>query len=445
MDKEFKIQITGIIDENKTVKKMNEQITKLESQIKKMKLSLDSSETTASSNGFNTLNKALKSVNLTSQELKKNFTEQGIILKDGEKTVTSYVGKNNEQLKVTEKLVGKSKEYSVELKKLNTELSKNGKTMTTLQSQYLSYADVQKNLGVNLSSGWTKLNSEISSNGTISERWTNNAGKIVSLQGQIIDGQTKWIGKTKEVNQAVETNAKQADKWKYSWSQAFQSFTTYMTVTQFFYTTVHTIKDMIYEVTDLDSALVELNKVTDLTSEGLDNLVKKAYEAAEGLAKTGTEVIEATTEFAKAGYDENTALELGKIALMYTNIADEAVNAGDAANFIIAQLKAFNIEATDAMHVIDAVNEVANKFAVSSADIANNIGNASAVMANAGNTLEETIGLLTAGTEITRSASKVSNGKKTKPYIYGNIYINTILNPVIPKAYDNYNVKMRYA
>ena len=378
MDKKIKIQITGIIDENKTVKKMNKQITKLESQIKKMKLSLDSSETTASSNGFNTLNKALKSVNLTSQELKKNFTE-----------------------------------HSVELKKLNTELSKNGKTMTTLQSQYLSYANVQKNLGVNLSSGWTKLNSEISSNGTISERWTNNAGKIVSLQGQIIDGQTKWIGKTKEVNQAVETNAKQADKWKYSWSQAFQSFTTYMTVTQFFYTTVHTIKDMIYEVTDLNSALIELNKVTDLTSEGLDNLVKKAYEAAEGLAKTGTEVIEATTEFAKAGYDENTALELGKIALMYTNIADEAVNAGDAANFIIAQLKAFNIEATDAMHVIDAVNEVANKFAVSSADIANNLGSSSAVMANAGNSFEQMIGLLTAGTEITRSATKVSNGLKT--------------------------------
>lgn len=445
MDKEFKIQIIGIINESKTIKKMNEQITKLENQIKKMKLSLDSSEITKSSNSFNDLDKALESVNLTSQELEKNFTKQGVILKDGEKKVTSYVGKNNEQLKVTEKLVGKSKEYSVELKKLNTELSKNGKTMTTLQSQYLSYANVQKNLGVNLSSGWTKLNSEISSNGTISERWTNNAGKIVSLQGQIIDGQTKWIGKTKEVNQAVETNAKQADKWKYSWSQAFQSFTTYMTVTQFFYTTVHTIKDMIYEVTDLNSALIELNKVTDLTSEGFDNLVKKAYEAAEGLAKTGTEVIEATTEFAKAGYDENTALELGKIALMYTNIADEAVNAGDAANFIIAQLKAFNIEATDAMHVIDAVNEVANKFAVSSADIANNIGNASAVMANAGNTLEETIGLLTAGTEITRSASKVSNGKKTKPYIYGNIYINTILNPVIPKAYDNYNVKMRYA
>lgn len=41
---------------------------------------------------------------------------------------------------------------------------------------------------------------------------------------------------------------------------------------------------------------------------------------------------------------------------------------------------------------------------------------------------------MTAGTEITRDASKVANGKKTKPYIYSNMYINTVLNPVILKA-----------
>lgn len=124
-------------------------------------------------------------------------------------------------------------------------------------------------------------------------------------------------------------------------------------------------------------------------------------------------MVEAATEFAKAGYDEDQSLELGRIALMYTNIADEAVTAGEAANFIIAQMKAFNIEAEDSMHIIDAVNEVANNFAVSSADIANNLGVSSAVMANAGNTYEQMIGLLTAGTEITRDASRVANGLKT--------------------------------
>ena len=85
---------------------------------------------------------------------------------------------------------------------------------------------------------------------------------------------------------------------------------------------------------------------------------------------------------------------------MYTNIADEEMSAGDAADFIIAQLKAFKLEADDtnktlenSYHVIDAVNEVSNNFAVSSADIAQNLGISSSVMANAGNTLEETIGL----------------------------------------------------
>ena len=248
---------------------------------------------------------------------------------------------------------------------------------------------------------------------TTTTRYTNNAGKILTIQEKMIAGEKKYKLSLKEIGNAVETNAKQADKWQYSWSKAFQSFTTYMSVTTVFYQIINTMKDMVNEVTELDSALVELRKVTDLEGEALDNFVIKAYNASEAVAKTGTEMIQAATEFAKAGYNEEDILKLGELALMYTNIADEQVGAADSAEFIIAQMKAFNIEATEAIHIIDAVNEVANKFAVSSADIANNLGKSSAVMANAGNSYEQMIGLLTAGTEITRNASKVSNGLKT--------------------------------
>lgn len=216
-----------------------------------------------------------------------------------------------------------------------------------------------------------------------------------------------------KMNIAAAEGSKQANKWQYSWSKAFQSFTTYMSVTQVFYTIKNTIKDMIQEVIDLDSALTELRKVTDLEGESLQRFTSDAYDAAEAVAKTGTEMVEAATEFAKAGYDESQILKLGELALMYTNIADEEVSAANSAEFMIAQMKAFNIEAEDAIHIIDAVNEVANKYAISSADIANNLGKSSAVMANAGNSYEEMIGLLTAGTEITRNASKVANGLKT--------------------------------
>lgn len=248
---------------------------------------------------------------------------------------------------------------------------------------------------------------------TTTTRYTNNAGKILTIQEKMIAGEKKYKLSLKEIGNAVETNAKQADKWNYSWSKAFQSFTTYMSVTTVFYQTIHTIRDMIDEVTELDSALVELKKVTDLEGESLKRFTKEAYEAGANVAKTGTEMIQTATEFSKAGYDKSQILKLGELALMYTNIADEEVSAAEASEFMIAQMKAFNIEADDAIHIIDAVNEVANRYAVSSADIANNLGKSSAVMANAGNSYEQMIGLLTAGTEITRNASKVSNGLKT--------------------------------
>lgn len=222
------------------------------------------------------------------------------------------------------------------------------------------------------------------------------------------------------LNKGIENTEKKiknanfaTSNWAYNWSKAMQSFLTYNTVTQVFNQTVQAIQDMVTQVKELDDALTELKKVTDLEGESLEKFVERAYESGREVAKTGTEMVEAATEFAKAGYDEEQILQLGKIANMYTNIADEEISAADSAEFIIAQMKAFNVEAENAEHIIDAVNEVSNNFAVSSADIATNLGKSSAVMANAGNSMEQMIGLLTAGTEITRNASKVSNGLKT--------------------------------
>ena len=71
---------------------------------------------------------------------------------------------------------------------------------------------------------------------------------------------------------------------------------------------------MVSNVIELDNHLVELQKVTDLEGESLIAFTKKAYEAGEGLAKTGAEIIDSATSFAKSGYDPDMALELGKIA-----------------------------------------------------------------------------------------------------------------------------------
>lgn len=128
-------------------------------------------------------------------------------------------------------------------------------------------------------------------------------------------------------------------------------------------------------------------------------------------------MLQATTEFRKNGFNDEDAAQLGQIASMYQNVSDEMISAGDSAGFIISQLVAFgdslsgfSTEAEKATHIINAVNEVANNFSVSSADLANNLGNMSAVMAQTGASFEESLAMLTAITEVTRNASKASRG-----------------------------------
>lgn len=69
-------------------------------------------------------------------------------------------------------------------------------------------------------------------------------------------------------------------------------------------------------------------------------------------------MVEAATSFKKSGYSEEDSAELARIATLYQNIADEQMSAGDSADFIISQMKAFNIEASDAESIINKVNEV---------------------------------------------------------------------------------------
>ena len=79
---------------------------------------------------------------------------------------------------------------------------------------------------------------------------------------------------------------------------------------------------------------------------------------------------------------------------MYQNVSDEAISASDSASFIIAQMVAFGIEAENASHIINAVNETANSFSVSSGQLANSLGIVSSTAAAMGNSMEETIGII---------------------------------------------------
>lgn len=138
-------------------------------------------------------------------------------------------------------------------------------------------------------------------------------------------------------------------------------------------------------------------------------------------------MVDAAAEFKKAGYSEQDAKQLALISQMYTNVADAELNAGESANFIISQMKAFNMNASQAEHIIDAVNNVSNNMAVSSADLATNIGNVSAALSVGNNSYEQTLALLTGIVEITRNGAKASRSL---------VSVQSRLNQIVDESSD---------
>ena len=125
-------------------------------------------------------------------------------------------------------------------------------------------------------------------------------------------------------------------------------------------------------------------------------------------------MVSAASMFRKSGFNDSDAAMLAKVAASYQNVADTAVSAEDAAASIVSQIRAFGEDASFATHVIDAYNEVANRFSVGTNDLSQAMEIAASGMATYGNSFEQVIGLVTSGTEIMQGrSSQVARGLST--------------------------------
>lgn len=214
------------------------------------------------------------------------------------------------------------------------------------------------------------------------------------------DSQGRLVTTTKELKNGLETTntvIEDTDKKARRLGQTFGNIV--VKVTKFYLASLPVravqtaIRETIESVKEFDSALTEFKKVSDLSGKALDDYALKLEKLGELTARTRTEMVQMATEFKRSGYSDEEAASLAQTASLYQNIADEELSAADASSVLISQMKAFIFEADESIHVIDAINEVANKNAVSSGDIGRGLTQAGAALSTYGNTFEETIGL----------------------------------------------------
>jgi len=177
---------------------------------------------------------------------------------------------------------------------------------------------------------------------------------------------------------------------------------------------VKAVKDMAENVKRLDAELIELKKVTDLTRAGYEAIIDEAAVSARKIGATLSDTIRAEADFARIGKDVNgEAQALAQAALVYKHVGDGIRDISEASESIISTMKAFNVEAENAMGIVDAFNEVGNKFAISSSGIGEAMQRSSASLAAANNTLEESIGLTVGMNNVIQNPEIVGTALKT--------------------------------
>lgn len=116
-------------------------------------------------------------------------------------------------------------------------------------------------------------------------------------------------------------------------------------------------------VREIDLALTELKKVTDETENAYRKFLQTASQTSKVIGSTVADFTNATADFARLGYTISEAAKLAEASSIYKNVGDGIESVADASESIISTMKAFGIEAEDAMGIVDRFNEVGKYIA----------------------------------------------------------------------------------
>ena len=171
------------------------------------------------------------------------------------------------------------------------------------------------------------------------------------------------------------------------------------------------LKRGVQYVKEIDLALTELKKVTDETEETYDKFLKTASKTGAEIGSTISDVTRATATFAKLGYNIDMASDMAKAALVYQNVGDGIESADAAAESIISTIKGFGLQASEAMTIVDRFNEVGNRFSITSKGIGDALQRSASALKEGGNSLDESIGLITAANSVVQDPETVGKNK----------------------------------
>lgn len=364
-------------------------LAEIQNQIKTIKETLGSGiafsvNTSSSTNSSGDISKLVQDNNTVNNQLKERIN-----LEKQVKKATASAGETAEESEIKrQSLLKKSYTLLTQMQKTTDwTASKTGKTATEYAAIQGDISDLQKYI--------SEFNQGTITTDDFSEKLSHLSSNFAS-------------------NTNIIKNASEATK---SWAQRLgnlsEKFGTWFSITRVIMAAYRTVKQMISAVIELDTAMTELKKVTDETDAAYDKFLDNATKRAKELGSALSDVVTATADFARLGFNIEDAESLADAAIIYKNVGDGISDINEASESIIATMQAFGVEAKDVMTIVDKYNEVGNNYAISSKGVGDALLRSAAAMNAANNTLDETIALAAASNTIVQDPEKVGTTLKT--------------------------------
>ncbi|MEG1562297.1 MAG: phage tail tape measure protein [Bacteroides sp.] len=226
-------------------------------------------------------------------------------------------------------------------------------------------------------------------------------------KGQISSIRTGFLDLQRNIRETGDEGYTMGEKLK----NAYEKFGNWSIVTRTMMAAWRGIKQVVTTVKELDTSLAALQFVTRASDVQLKEFSKSAADVAKTIGGSITDILGASQVYSRLGFDLEKSLDLSKYTTIFSRIGD--VEIGDAEKNITSMVKAFNIDTDDLESLLDKIVDVDNKFAISSAEIGAGMQNAASSLMAAGNTIEQSMAILTAGNTTTQDIDKVSTAIRT--------------------------------
>lgn len=161
-----------------------------------------------------------------------------------------------------------------------------------------------------------------------------------------------------------------------------------------FYRIIGYIKQGFNTFKEFDSALAEMQKVSNETIDTLKNFQQASFDLADSIGTDALSLQQSVAEFMRLGQTLDEATDSAQAANILFNVS-EFESAKDASTALIAMSQAY--DELSNTQIIDVINKLGNDFPISTEGLATALQDGAASLTTAGNDFYEAAALVTAG------------------------------------------------